>query len=168
MTASVGLDGVYYLSYSGSIAALANFGASGNLTGDLLLGYTVTASQGLIYGIDQRYTGNGDRASILIAETALGPTAVATSSLSIGDVTDGYVPFDVEVPEDQLALSPPQPYLNVLKDIHLIVGPNGGSAGISFVQQSFHQTSVPDGGLTLALLGISLAGVEGLRRRFKA
>ena len=48
----------------------------------------------------------------------------------------------------------------VFKDIG--VGANGENTAFS---QSFH-TSVPDGGSTLALLGLGLLGLKSLRRRF--
>jgi hypothetical protein len=60
---------------------------------------------------------------------------------------------------------PPVSQLWVNKDINLLVGPNGVTASISDIQQTFSQTGTPDGGMTLALLGIALLGVEGLRRK---
>ena len=48
------------------------------------------------------------------------------------------------------------------KDISL--GIDDGEVSVSQIQQSFHQ-GVPDGGLTLALLGSALVGCAGLRRK---
>ncbi len=60
---------------------------------------------------------------------------------------------------------PPQQELWVSKDINLFVGARGTQVSISQITQRFSQTGVPDGGLTLGLLGFALMGVEALRRK---
>ena len=53
----------------------------------------------------------------------------------------------------------PQSSIFVFKDI----GVQGGAGSLSSFTQSFH---VPDGGSTLALLGLGLMGLRAVRRRF--
>src|SRR3954454_13398631 len=51
VTASVS-NGIYYLTWAGNMSLVSG----GNATADLLLGYRVTATQGVIDMIDQSYT----------------------------------------------------------------------------------------------------------------
>jgi hypothetical protein len=156
VTASI-VDGVYYLTWGGNIS-LANF--TGLSTADLLLNYRVTANGGLITSIDQQYTGGvgSGVGSIGIAETvSANGTQIGSTYLSLTDTTDPAF----ELGSDQPDIVPPQSVLDVTKDISL--GIDHGLVSVSQIQQSFHQT--PDGGLTVALLGFALVGVEGLRRR---
>lgn len=157
VTASVS-GGIYYLDFSGLIAL--NGGTLGAL-GDLKLTYTVTANPGAITYIDQLYTPNAlpSWGQITIGETVKnGATIYGTSTLTLN-------PTDLSDPQpeagDLLQIVPPQKTLNVVKDILISANPNE-LVGLSNVEQSFHQ---PDGGLTVALLGFALVGVEGLRRK---
>src|SRR5207244_270701 len=116
--------------------------------------------------IDQRYAGNvtGGIGAIAISEVVSNSSGiqVGNSNLSLGDIHDD--PFDVEA-DDLLVLDfGGDSVLHVVKDIGLSVIANTGELGfaqVSFVEQSFHQNQVPDGGSALALLGIALVGVEG-------
>lgn len=154
VTASIGQDGVYYLTWGGSIARV------GAGTADLLLGYTVTASEGAIWGIDQNYTGQAQNGSISVSETVKigGGIIVATSNLSTEDLSDPGQ-FTLEAGPDQLIVNPAQQVLYVVKDIFFTVSDTEGQnyVTISQVQQSFHQTSVPDGGSMLILFGSALS-----------
>jgi len=63
---------------------------------------------------------------------------------------------------DQLVIDPGQKKVWVTKDMELLSSPGGG-VGVTILHQSFHQ-SVPDGGTTLSLLGLAMAGVAMVRR----
>ena len=152
------LNGVYYLDYAGNISMVS----SGPATADLLLKYTVTATAGQIFMIDQNYTGSAtpQPGSFLSVDETVkaGGIIVANSHLDATDLSD---PFSE--PGDNLFVDPAQATLDVTKDIAFgVSGETGGFVTISDVEQSFHQ--VPDGGSAVALLGIALAGIEGARR----
>ena len=109
------VGGIYYLDFSGGLA-VNNLTGAGSLSGELVLGYTVTASSGLIAMIDQNYTptalpvaGN----QIIITETVanvLG-VVVANSTLALN-------PQDLSDPNpeagDNLNINPPQQRLSVI------------------------------------------------------
>jgi hypothetical protein len=173
VTASIGAGGVYYLTWerkvieesSGSIwggsIALAS---AGTAVADLLLNYDVTAVGGQIVMIDQMYTGSAQGwypdsyVALAVDETVYdGQTVVAFSHLQVGDLSDPYAEAG-----DDLLVQPGKAKLHITKDIGLTVV-NGGFVSISSVRQSFHQT--PDGGMTVAMLGLALAGLGIVRRR---
>ena len=124
---------------------------------DLWLMFKVSTLDGSnsITGVD--LTNGGTPDSIITervcstAFTGVGPTCdgtlLATLSASGGDPT-------------QNVFFTGRSSIWVFKDIG--VGPNGENTAFS---QSFH-TSVPDGGSTLALLGLGLLGLRTARRRF--
>lgn len=158
------LGGVDILSFTGPLALDNTLGTS-TLLGDVTLLYHVTATGGnKITMIDQAYTPNGLPGSgqIIIGETAqnIANGVSANSTLTL-------VPTDLIDPAseagDNLLVVPGQTDLDVTKDI-LITANAGFVVGLSQVDQSFHQ-NIPDGGLTLALLGFAMVGVEGLRRK---
>lgn len=159
------LGDVYFLTWSGNIS-VASLGLA---TGDLALFYTVTASAGVITEIGQKYTGgvsNGIGA-ISVAETvSAGATLVANSNLSVGDLSDPFAEAG-----DDLEINPGESVLQVVKDIALAISANEGELGLvslSEVSQSFQQENrVPDGGSAVALLGIALVGLQGLRRKMR-
>ena len=158
------VGGVYYLTYTGNISLLT--ASTEGTTADLLLGYRVTAAAGLISSIDQDYVGGvgSGIGSLSVDETVkdINGNVVGNSHLDTGDISDPAF----EIGSDQPIISPPQGVLDVTKDIGLgaiAVGLTPGFVTISKVEQSFHQT-VPDGGSAVALLGIALAGIEGVRR----
>ena len=164
VTASI-VGGVYFLAYSGNISLLTNL--TTGATADLLLGYRVTAAAGLISMIDQDYVGGvgSGTGSLSVVEVVkdINGIVVGNSNLSTGDISDPAF----ELASDQPFITPPQSVLNVTKDIGLAAfatdANTPGHVTISLVEQSFHQT-VPDGGSAVALLGIALAGIEGVRR----
>lgn len=164
VTASIGNDGVYYLTWNGNIG-LAGIGVQ---VADLLLSYTVTANPGSIVMIDQNYTGSTQYGALAIDETAKidGGAVVGFSHLQVGDLSDPDLdPFNAGDQNDILNINPAQHVLYVTKDISLAIAPPEGQIGlttISQVQQSFHQTTVPDGGSTLILLGATFSGLAGL------
>lgn len=153
----IGQDGVYYLGYSGAVFVNNLLGAN-SAFGDLKLQYTVTANPGSIVGIDQSYTPNAEpgSGSIVIGETVniAGGVNVGFSTLSLTDLSD-------PAPEsgDVLTFSP-QHQLFVTKDI-LMIANAGYVVGLSYVQQSYHQTAVPEpstivaGALLLLPFGVS-------------
>jgi hypothetical protein len=167
VTASI-TGGVYYLTFTGNISLFTTNTAG--VTADLLLGYRVTATGGLISSLDQDYVGGvgSGIGSLSVDETAkdINGLVVGNSHLDTGDISDPAF----EIGSDHPIIDPPQSLLNVTKDIGLgaaAVGTVPGHVTISKVEQSFHQI-VPDGGSAVALLGIALAGIEGARRIFRA
>lgn len=149
VTASIGSDGVYYLTWSGNIS-LATFGTA---TADLKLNYIVMANAGSISMIDQAYTGSAQGGGLLaVDETAalgnFGGQVVGQSHLTALDVSDP--PAEIN---DVLNIVPPETLLYVTKDIALAAAAPGGSlVTISQVAQSFHQVPEP-GTLLLGSLG---------------
>jgi hypothetical protein len=162
VTASIE-GGVYYLTWGG-IIALASAGGP-EVGADLLLNYDVTAVGGQIVMIDQMYTGSAQGrysdsyVALAVDESVYdGQTVVAFSRLQVGDLSDPYAEAG-----DDLLVQPGKAKLHITKDIGLTVV-NGGFVSISSVRQSFHQR-VPDGGMTVAMLGLALAGLGIARRR---
>ena len=160
------------------MVGIANTG-TGNLWGDLLLQYTVTASAGRIDSIGQAYTPDGTPAqgTISIGETVRNNANVTTavSRLDITDLSDPLPEFG-----DDLIVNPSEIVLHVTKDIFFFavapVAPETANfVGLSQVKQSFHQTTVPnggttvpDGGTTVMMLGAALSGLVLLRRKLVA
>jgi hypothetical protein len=181
VTATV-VGNVDYLTWGGNIS-LASLGSIGTYaTADLLLNYVVTATGGnKINEIDQNYTGTvaSGAGTVGIAETVTTPggggAIVGSTYLN---ATYTYEPNLTDVPvslnSSSPFINPPQPVLDVTKDIGLTVydlspvpgfeGLYSGSVSVSQIQQSFHQgITVPDGGMTVSLLGIALMGCGLLR-----
>ena len=159
VTASVDAGGVYFLTWSGNVAALASLTPT---TGDLLLNYRVSASAGVIAKIDQGYTGSG---IVSVVET-VSPSSggVPITSTIVLPLTGVLNPNS----EDNIPVVPPSATLYVTKDIGLAVLPNGSFASdlatISQVEQSFHQVAVPEP--TTVIAGVLLMlplGVSTLR-----
>jgi hypothetical protein len=153
VTASIGGDGVYYLTWKGNMSLVSGVPA----TADLVLGYTVTANPGQIVMIDQKYTGSAQPAGgafISVDETAsAGAVVVGNSHLQVGDLSDPFAEAG-----DNLYINPPQTTLTIIKDISFGVS-NYGFVTISEVTQSFHQvpepTTVIAGALLLLPFGVS-------------
>jgi hypothetical protein len=161
VSAGIGSDGVYYLTWSGNIA-LATFSTA---VADLKLNYIVMASGGSIAIIDQADTGSAQGGGLLaVDETAalgsFGGQIVGQSHLTALDVSDP--PAEIN---DVLNIVPPQTFLYVTKDIALAgIAPSGSLVTISQVSQSFHQVPEP-GGLLFGCLGGGLLLFLGSRRR---
>jgi hypothetical protein len=156
VTASIGNDGVYYLTWGGNMGySSSSLQAS---SADLLLKYIVTANAGQIDMIDQSYTGGTENGSINVTETVranvngLGNEIVATSHLT--------TTLNSEFVGPNLYVNPAQTTLYVTKDIYFTVY-GKGYASVSEVSQSFHQTAVPEpstvvaGALLLLPFGVS-------------
>jgi len=165
--ATIGPSGIYYLTFRGPFV-------SSGVPSDVSIFYSVRTASGqpLITAIDQafNYTSSGAGGFILIGETVrkesfTGP-AVAQSSLAYvtGFLDDLADPSPEPVTGDQLFVNPPQAKLYVTKDVYFAAMP-GGVIGPTEVIQSFHQISLPDGGLTVGLMGIGIAGLGMLRFR---
>ena len=155
VTASEDANGVYFLTWSGNVAALASLTPT---TGDLLLNYKVTASAGVIATIDQGYDGSG----IIKVDETVSPSSgmvpvVGYSHLDTYDMSDP--PAE---PTDLLNLTTPGSVLYVTKDIGLAALPGNIFASISQVEQSFEQVPEPTTVLAGALLLLPL-GASTLR-----
>jgi hypothetical protein len=163
------IGSTYFLSWTGNISVAG----TGLVTGDLALSYTVTASAGIITEIDQRYAGNvvNGIGAVAISEIVANSKGlgVGNSNLSLGDIVDDA--WNVEGDDELVLKYGGDSVLYVVKDIALAVLANQGQLGfasISYVEQSFHQENrVPDGGSAVALLGIALVGLQGLRRKMR-
>jgi hypothetical protein len=147
----------YFLTWNGNISILSG----GPATGDLELNYTVTASDGLIYAIDQGYTGTVDAPAggfLTVTENAYVPgNTVAVASSDLNQMLTG-----TSFTAPGAMLYPAQPTLNITKDIGF--ADTGGYITISQVEQSFEQIAVPEP-VTTSCLFLGL-GVLALTRRF--
>ena len=152
VTASVA-NGTYFLTWAGNISLVSG---SGSITADLLLNYRVTAATGLIDMIDQSYTGSAQPTGgsfLAIDETVRDSQGnlVANSHLDGNDLSD-----PSEEPGDNLHLNPPQPTIDITKDIAFGIV-NGGFVTISEIRQSFHQ--IPESGtVSMLVLGSAIVG----------
>ena len=153
VTASMGTDGTYYLTWGGNISLASSVAA----TADLKLNYIVTASAGYINMIDQSYTGQTQNGSLAITETvatgAFGGPVLATSQLT--------ATLNSQTVGPNLIVNPAQTTLYVTKDIAFATFGTNSFDTISQVSQSFHQTAVPEpstvvaGALLLLPFGVS-------------
>ena len=157
-------DNVYNLYFRGPIIAY------NGQTLDYTLSYSVATASGkpLIVGIDQWFnlTAQGNTGIIGIGETVLDANQRTVAQSSVGyvfGVTDQEDPAGELIQGDQLVINPGLAKVWVTKDIALKAAP-GGMVGATWLRQSFHQANVPDGGATLALLGMAMAGVAVVRR----
>lgn len=168
-------SGTYYLTIQGPFVSIG----AGNAR-DIAFSYTVatTTGQPLISSIDQAFvlSAGGQGGFVLIGETVRsgsysGPT-VAQSTVghtsgnpAISDLED---PVAEPLTGDQLVINPGLAKVYVTKDIFFSAN-DGGIVGPTTIIQSFHQsTQVPEGGVTVALLGVALSGLGLLRRRMSA
>lgn len=163
----------YYLTLQGPFVS-----QDGQLC-DISFFYTVATTSGdaLLTAIDQAFvlSAAGTGGTILIGETVrnggFSGQTVAQSSLSFvtGDssLEDLEDPVAEPLTGDQLVINPTLSKVWVTKDI-FFVSNRGGLIGPTTIIQSFHQVGLPDGGTTVALLGIALSGVGLLRRRWTA
>ena len=148
VTASqVGND--YLLTWGGNISLVAGPGSA--VTADLLLGYTVTATSGKIFAIDQNYTGSAQPAGgayISIAETAIVPggngAIVASSILDETIKSSSFTAIGA-------ILNPNEPILTITKDIGFGAF-DGGFITVSTIVQSFDQVPEPTTMIAGALL----------------
>jgi hypothetical protein len=154
------VGGTYFLTWGGNISLITG----GTATADLLLNYSVTATDGEIFAIDQNYTGSADPAGgafLSVVENAYVPgNTVPAASSSLNENIDSTSFTNVGA-----VLTPAQPILNVTKDIGLGVV-DGGFITISQVEQSFEQVAaVPEP----TSVGLFLTGLGALMftRRFK-
>ena len=112
VTASVDASGVYFLTWSGNIAALASLTPA---TGDLILNYEVSASAGVIATIDQCYTGSGIVSVVeTVSPSSGGVPITGTITLPLTGVMN---PDSA----DNIPVVPPSSTLYVTKDIGLTV-----------------------------------------------
>jgi VPDSG-CTERM motif len=151
--------------FSGTISSFVYSGDPANPNGGLDFVYVIHSNATSANAIT--HLGVGSFAGLLtdvvqnINGVGSAPAIRATRSFGGGDVVD----FDFNLPRGRNTY-----FFNVRT--------NGTTYHTDTVGISDHSattanalvpgTGVPDGGTTVALLGIALAGVEGLRRRFRA
>jgi hypothetical protein len=148
------VGGTYFLTWDGNMSLASN---SGPVTADLLLGYSVTATGGLIDTIDASFTGSAQPSGAFIAVDE-------TARDANGNIV-GTTHLDAQHHSDSFPINPPQATLRVTKDVGFAISnPNGGFVSISEISQSFHQT-VPEPATTMLVGSGLLSGVLYLRRR---
>jgi hypothetical protein len=146
VTASL-VGGLVQLEFDGGFHALAN------TTVDYLIKYEVTAAPGdsitdaHLFG--NPLAGSGGMAAATVTETI--------NALPVFGI-------DSATPSASVTFAP-QSTIFVTKDI-LMVGGTTGTSSLSFVQQSYSTTAIPEPA-SMALLGIGLSGLFTLRRFFK-
>jgi hypothetical protein len=151
--------GVYFLTWSGNVAALASLTPA---TGDLLLNYKVSASAGVIATIDQGYDGSG----IVKVDETVSTSAGGTPVVGYSHLNQYVMSAPPAISDQLLALTTPSSTLYVTKDIGLAALPGNDFATISEVEQSFEQ--VPEASTVLAgallLLPLGASTIRILRR----
>lgn len=173
VTASVGPDGVYYLTWEGPIVLTRSEANAPAASAHLSLGYTVTANPGQIFMIDQSYTGSAQPsgASLAVDENVfVDGVNVANSHLGIGDMSDFPFPPTGEA-GDKLTFNPAS-LLHITDDISFDIGSGGGLVFISEISQSFHQVPVPEPTTIIAgallLLPFGTGAVRFFRKKHAA
>jgi hypothetical protein len=150
----------YFLTWGGNMSLVTG----GEATADLLLNYTVTATDGQIFAIDQNYTGSADPAGgafLSVKENAYAPGNVTPAASSyLNENIDSTSFTNVGA-----ILTPAQPVLNVTKDIGFGVV-DGGFITISQVEQSFEQVEAAPEPTSIGCFLLGL-GVLIFSRRFQ-
>ena len=137
----------------------------------LLYSVRTASGQKLITDIEQGFnlTSGGNGGTVSVAETVFGggfgvQPQIGQSTVGFvltGDYTD---PPAEPIQGDHLILDQgPWAKVYVTKDIFVTGNPEG-RAGATIIIQRFSQ-SIPDGGATVALLGLALTGIGILRRK---
>jgi hypothetical protein len=152
VTASLA-NGVFYLTWAGNMSLVSG---SGPISADLLLNYKVTAAADVISTIDQSYTGSAQPtggAFLAIDETArdINGNLVANSHLDGNDLSDPSAE-----PGDKLEINPPQPTIDITKDIAFGIV-SSGFVTISEIRQSFQQLPETDT-ISMLVLGSAILG----------
>lgn len=160
--------------------SLSGFSVGPDASLDLKLGFNVATLSGanLIEDVSlgfagAQYSGTG---LVTIGENDCVGGTFATPSAgtdcSSGNTTPNLVTLNVENPGfpaeffsmEFITLTN---QVGVFKDVS-VAGANAGNASLSSFSQQFSEVPVPDGGVTLMLLGGALVGLETLRRRLRA
>jgi hypothetical protein len=147
-------SGLFGLEFSGSMSV-----SGGNQSLDILFGYTVVASAGLISDIHMSFnagfTGDGHASVTEDVKTAL----VGGTNIGHAQVTNPPPGFDTTV-----FLSQQLAQVFVTKDIQLTSGPNG-TAFISSIDQFVSQTVPEPASLLLLGFGLVALCIIAARRR---
>ena len=144
------LNGTYFLTWVGNMSLVSGV----TTTSDLLLGYTVTATDGAIDQLDASYTGSGQPSGntfIAYDETVRNTQGVVLGTIHLDQTHTSAI----------LDINPAQTSLNITKDIGYGIL-NSGFISISEISQSVHQV-VPEPA-SVALLGIGAAALGFVRR----
>ncbi len=144
---------------SGGIQFSSGFAAGGDSAWeDVLLGYTVATSTGLITDLGLGFNGTaitfGGYSISQVVETAYAPGIVGVATVTVSTLGSNTY-------EDLLQFEPGYSSIRIAKDIYL--GAYLGSSTISLIDQTFSTVPLPG---VLGLLGIGALGL-GLGRRRK-
>ena len=143
-------NGTYFLTYAGNMSLISG----GTATSDLLLGYTVTATNGAIDELDASYTGSAQPAGttfIALDETVRNSQGVVLGTMHL----------DANHNSATLNINPAQTSLNITKDLGFGIL-NGGFITVSEIAQSVHQV-VPEPA-SMLLLGLGAGAIFVARR----
>jgi hypothetical protein len=143
-------NGTYYLTWAGNMSLVSGV----TTTSDLLLGYTVTATEGAIDQLDASYTGSAQppgNTFIAYDETVRNSQGVVLGTIHL-DATHNSATLDI---------NPAQTSLNITKDLGYGIL-NSGFISISEISQSIHQV-VPEPA-SAVLFGLGIAAVAAARR----
>jgi len=149
-------SGIYYLTWQGTFEAV-------NTIGDMALGYTVTASGGLISAIDLSYGGQllGGNGLIGVTELAQEPSGYTLGDIQLNSSVSSPGAF---ANSGAVNLPSAQPVVDVTKDISFVAP--GGAIELLQVEQSFEQIPEPT---TVSLLLLPFAaGVVRIFRKTRA
>jgi len=146
-------SGTYYLTWQGTFEAA-------NAIGDLDLGYTVTASGGLINEIDLSYGGQlvSGTGLIGVTELAQDPSANTLGDIQLSSSVSSAGQF---AKSGTFNFSSPEPVVDVTKDISFIAP--GGTIELLQVEQSFEQVPEPTT-ISLLLLPFAASTLRILRK----
>jgi hypothetical protein len=143
-------NGNYFLTWAGNMSLVSG----GTATSDLLLGYTVTATNGAIDELDASYTGSAQPSGgsfLALDETVRDSQGVVLGTMHL----------DANQKSATLNINPAQTSLNITKDLGFGII-NGGFVTVSEIAQSIHQV-VPEPA-SAVLFGLGLAAVALGRR----
>jgi len=146
-------NGNYFLTWDGKMSLVSG----GSATSDLLLGYTVTATDGAIDELDASFTGSAQPTGGSFL--ALDETVRDTQGVVLGTMH-----LDANHTSATLNIDPAQTSLNITKDLGFGII-DGGFVTVSEISQSIHQVVPEANSVILFGTGLALLGIVSIRRQ---